>query len=101
MLTTVRLLEFEEGYRSRVYCTATGYPTIGIGKKSAHTNSRCLILHWFDVPKSVAYAWLEYDLQTTIKQCQTFKWFNALNQRVKTSLCQCAISLGFDGVLQV
>ena len=97
MLTTVKLLEYEEGYRSQAYYCSEGYPTIGIGKKIGSHKQPLSDFALIDVPKSVAYAWLEYDLQTTIKQCQTFKWFNALNQARKDIIVSMCYQLGFDG----
>ena len=97
MLTTVKLLEFEEGYRGQVYYCSEGYPTIGIGKKIGLHKQPLSDFALIDVPKPVAYAWLECDLQTTIKQCQSFKWFDLLNQSRKDIVVSMCYQLGFDG----
>lgn len=97
MLTTVKLLEFEEGYRSQAYYCSKGYPTIGIGKKIGSQNQALSDFSLISTPKSVAYAWLEYDLKTTIKQCERFRWFNALNDERKGIVLSMCYQMGFNG----
>ena len=97
MLTTIKLLEFEEGYRSHVYYCSEGYPTIGIGKKIGSRVQSLSDFALIDVPKSVAYAWLDYDLKTIVKQCQSFKWFNTLSQARKDIIISMCYQLGFGG----
>jgi lysozyme len=97
MLTTVKLLEIEERYRNKVYYCSEGYPTWLIGKKVGKKGQPLSDFAMLDAPISVAYAWLDYDLQTIIKQCQSFAWFSRLNQARKDIVISMCYQLGFDG----
>ena len=97
MLTTVQLLEIEEGYRSEVYYCSERYPTIGIGKRIGSLNQPLSDFKLITVPKAVAYAWLEHDLQVIVKQCSGFEWFGRLNQARKDIIISMCYQLGFDG----
>jgi lysozyme len=97
MLSTVKLLEIEESYRNKVYYCSEGYPTWLIGKKVGRQGQPLSDFAMLDAPISVAYAWLDYDLQAIIKQCQTFKWFSHLNQARKDFVISMCYQMGFDG----
>lgn len=97
MQTTLKLLEFEEGYREKPYYCSEMYPTIGIGKRVGQYKQSLRDFDFISMPKPVAYAWLEYDLQTIIKQCQSLPWFNLLNQARKGIVISMCYQLGFDG----
>lgn len=97
MLTTVRLLEFEEGYREKAYYCSEWYPTIGIGKKIGERNQPLSDFTLIEVPKNVAYSWLECDLASTVKQCESFDWFKTLNQARKDVIISMCYQLGFKG----
>jgi lysozyme len=97
MFTTLQLLELEEGYREKAYYCSEMYPTIGIGKRIGQYKQSLRDFDFISMPKPVAYAWLEYDLQTIINQCQTLHWFNILNQARKDIVISMCYQLGFDG----
>lgn len=97
MNTTLRLIELEEGYREKSYYCSEMYPTIGIGKRIGQYKQSLRDFDLISVPKSVAYAWLEHDLQTIVNQCKSFDWFDRLNQARKDVIISMVYQLGFDG----
>lgn len=98
MSTIIELIDHEEGYRSEVYYCAEGYPTIGYGKKIGFYRQSLSDFSMISLPKCAAKAWLQYDLDTLIKQVSSrFPWFKNLNQPRQDVVISMCYQLGFNG----
>lgn len=66
-MNIIKVLSFEEGWRSRPYVDTEGYPTVGYGFKLGpklagnkyQREAECHRLYTFEVPRSAGDAWLD------------------------------------------
>jgi len=94
-----RLLEIEEGYRAKPYLDSLGFPTVGIGKRIGPKGAD-LSNYQFTVSKSIAYAWLEEEVEVVESQLNKLIWFNNLNDDRKMVLLSMGYQLGVTGLLK-
>lgn len=97
----VRVLAFEEGFRSKAYYCKTGYPTIGYGFKLGPKKAP-LSNYQFELSESVAKAWLEDLIKgviANIKLCpvinEAYKNCSIERQAILISM---AYQLGISGL---
>ena len=93
-----RLLEIEEGYRAKPYLDSLGFPTVGIGKRIGPKGAD-LSNYQFTVSKSIAYAWLEEEVEIVEHALNSYRWFNKLDDDRKTILLSMGYQLGVAGLL--
>jgi lysozyme len=95
--TTVKLIEIEEGFRERAYYCSENYPTIGIGQKIGKQGQPLSDFDLILVPKPVARAWLDCEIDDIYEKCKQFDWFGRLNQTRKDIIISICYQLGFSG----
>jgi lysozyme len=94
ILIATRVIEREEGYRSRPYRCSNGYPTVGIGQKIGGKNDP---LPNFNMPMPVARAWLESNIQEITPQIADI--LDGLNEARQAIVISMAYQLGVSGLM--
>lgn len=93
----IKLLRYEEGYRSKPYFCIKRFPTIAVGKRIGPKNAD-LGLYQFTVPLKVADVWLECDLESINTKLNQYSWFKRQNADRKAVLVSMAYQLGVKGL---
>lgn len=70
MSEIIKILKFEEGYRSKPYIDSEGYPTVGYGIKLGPRGG-AIENYTFTVPEAVGSVWLETLLSNNRLQMNT------------------------------
>jgi lysozyme len=98
MLSTAKLIEHEESFRSTVYRCSEGYPTWLIGKKVGTKGQSLDDFKLLKASRSVALVMLQDDLDIVTAMIESkFDWFKRLNQARKDIIISMCYQLGFDG----
>lgn len=92
------MLIFEEGYRSKAYHCAEGYPTIGIGTVLGPKGTP-LKYYTLTVSKTVAKAFLREEINRLIDVLRAYPWFQSCNEPRKAVLISMAYQMGEKGLL--
>jgi len=82
-------IEFEEGFKSRMYKCPADKWTIGAG----------INLEANDIPKEVADLWLKIIIDKLEDQLYAFDWYTGLNHARQTVIIDMAYQMGVRGLL--
>ena len=99
-MNIVKLLDFEEGFRSEPYLCSEGYVTIGIGERIGSKNQPLSDFKLITTCKGAAYAQLEFKLAgITANLSNEFEFFDDLNECRQAVLISMAYQMGVAGLL--
>lgn len=94
-----RLLEFEEGFKSKPYYCSEGYPTVGIGWRIGPKGAP-LELYEIELDIEQARAILSRKVHKVIKKLNRYQWFTKQNDSRKAILVSMAFQMGVSGLLK-
>ncbi|WP_274882433.1 glycoside hydrolase family protein [Vibrio harveyi] len=92
-----KLLEFEEGFKSKPYYCTEGYPTVGIGWRIGPKGAP-LELYEIELDIEQARVILARKVQKQLKKLERHDWFNKQNESRKAVIVSMAFQMGIRGL---
>lgn len=101
MSKIIQILNYEEGFKDKVYIDTEGYPTIGCGFKIG-PKGVSLSNYIFTIPRNVSDVWLQTFVNTTwdkmIGNAKIWQALNSCNQERRDILTSMAYQMGVEGL---
>ncbi len=96
-----KMLEVEEGFRSKPYICSEGYPTIGIGWKIGRHNQSLNDFENMTVCQATAYAQCDFMVAgITAQLSNRLSFFYDLNEARQCVLISMAYQMGINGLMK-
>jgi len=101
MSNIIKLIEYEEGWRSRPYLCSEGYPSVGFGFKIGPKNAS-ITAYQFALPIAAGRQWMDSVLDTLTNEMMQYKEvsdaIDVCNDARRAVLISMAYQMGVQGL---